>query len=400
MFFYFTAKRPNSEIYEGTMEVPDKLTLARTLRNAGETLLSVKERKVFTISFSFLTKIKTTDIISYARNLAGLIQAGVALARSVEILERQTTNIKMKAIYKILLEDIRSGSSLSVAMEKHPKVFEPLFVSMMKAGEETGNLVGTLREVQTHLERSYALSRKVKGAMIYPSVIIGAMGIIGILMFKFVVPSLLKVFLDFKVELPFTTKIIVGMSDLINNNFILLVVGIIVIIFGIRYLSKTKKFKHVFSIIVLKLPVIGNIAKQTFTARTARTLSSLLTSGVTATRSIEITKEVLSNEKYKAVMDEVIFNIEKGIPMSKAFQAHPDLYPIMMGDMVEVGEESGKVGEMLKDVANFYEEEVDQRTKNLSTIVEPMLMLFIGAAVGFFAIGMMTPMYKMLESVN
>ncbi len=400
MLFYFTAIRPNAEKYSGTMEAEDKLALARNLRTTGDILLSVTEKKKKGISLNFMNRIKTTDLISFARNMAGLMQAGVALSRSIEILERQTVNVKMKKVLANLLETIKGGGSLSDALAKHPTVFEPLFIAMMRAGEESGNLVGTLREVQVHLERSYSLTRKVKGAMMYPLVIIGAMGIIGLLMFKFVVPSLLKVFTDFNIDLPFATRIVVALADLINHNFIALIIGIIAIIVGFKYMSKTKKFKHMMSIVILKLPAIGTIAKQTFTARTARTLASLLKSGVTASRSIEITKEVIANSQYKLVMDEALQNIEKGISMSKAFQNHPELYPIMMGDMIEVGEESGKVGDMLLDVATFYEEEVDQKTKNLSTIVEPILMLGIGAGVGFFAIAMMTPMYKMLESVN
>ncbi len=219
-------------------------------------------------------------------------------------------------------------------------------------------------------------------------------------MMKFVVPNLLKTFKEFKMELPFPTRVVVWLADVINNYFIFLVLAIIVFIVAAIYLTKKPRVKKVLDIILLKLPVIGNIAKQTMTARTARTLASLLKSGVTVTRSLEIARDVVSNHQYKSVMEEALANIQKGAPMSKAFQNHPDLYPMMMGDMIEVGEESGKVGDMLLDVANFYEEEVDQKTKNLSTIVEPLLMLVIGGAVGFFAVAMMTPMYKMMDNVK
>lgn len=400
MLFNFTAIRQSGERYDGEMESEDKLSLAKKLKENGDILLNIKEKNKKGLNLNFLVSIKNTDLISFARNMAGLMQAGVALARSIEILEHQTTNVKMKAVLHNIIEDIRKGDSFSDSLARHPKVFEPLFISMMKAGEESGNLIGTLKEVQIHLERSYTLKRKVKGAMTYPLVILGAMSLIGLLMFKYVVPSLLKVFLDFKIELPLSTRLVLWLANTINHNFILLILGIIGLVVGFYYLLKRPGVKKIMSTVVLKLPVIGGIAKQTFTARTARTLSSLLKSGVTASRSIEITKEIMSNFNYKAVLDEALANIEKGIPISKAFQDHPDLYPIMMGDMIEVGEESGKVGDMLVDVANFYEEEVDQKTKNLSSIVEPLLMIFIGSAVGFFAIAMMTPMYSMLDSVN
>ncbi len=400
MLYKFKAARKNGEKYDGQMEAPDKLTLARSLRTQGDILISVKEKKKDGMSFSFLTRIKTTDLINMCRNMAGLMQAGVALARSIEILEKQSTNVKMKAIFHSIFENIKAGGNLSDALAKHPKVFDNLFISMMRAGEESGNLVGTLREVETHLERSYNLKRKIKGAMTYPMVIIGAMGIIGILMMKFVVPNLLKVFVEFDVDMPLPTKIVLWLANTINDNFIALVVGIVVIVFTIYKVTKLPKVKQFLSIAIVKLPAIGTIAKQTLTARTARTLASLLKSGVSVTRSLEITRDVIGNLQYKAVMEEALRDIQKGSPLSSAFQNHSNLYPIMMGDMIEVGEESGKVGDMLIDVANFYEDEVDQKTKNLSTIVEPMLMLLIGGAVGFFAVAMMTPMYKMMENVS
>lgn len=399
MIYKFTATRSNGEKYEGQMEADNKLMLAKTLRTQGDILITVKP-KSGDINLTFLTRIKTTDLIQFCRNMAGLMHAGVSLARGVEILQRQTTNIKMKNVLASIAETIKSGGSLSDALTKHPKVFDSLFISMMRAGEESGNLVGTLKEVEVHLERTYNLKRKVKGAMMYPMVIVISMGIIGILMMKYVVPNLLRVFVEFNVDLPFTTRIVLWLANTINNNFVLLIVGILAIIGGMYYISRFPNVKRVASIVLLRLPAIGGIAKQTLTARTARTLASLLKSGVSVTRSIEITRDVIGNVQYKAVMNEALKDIEKGSPLSKAFQNHTNLYPLMMGDMIEVGEESGKVGDMLLDVASFYEDEVDQKTKNLSTIVEPILMLLIGGGVGFFAIAMMTPMYKMMESVQ
>jgi type IV pilus assembly protein PilC len=400
MLYRFTAIRKNGERYDGQMEAQDKLTLAKNLRSSGDILISVKEKKSGEMNLDFLQKIKTTDLILFCRNMAGLMQAGVSLARAIEILERQTANKKMKAVLHSIFETIKAGGSLSDALAKHPKVFDSLFISMMRAGEESGNLVGTLKEVEVHIKRSYDLKRKIKGAMMYPLVILGAMGIIGILMMKYVVPNLLKVFLQFDVELPFSTKVVLWLANTIDHYFLFLVVGIALIVFTIIKVTKLPKVKKVLSIVLIKLPAIGNIAKQTLTARTARTLASLLKSGVSVTRSLEITRDVVGNFQYKLVMDEALKDIQKGSPMSKSFQAHPNLYPVMMGDMIEVGEESGKVGDMLQDVANFYEEEVDAKTKNLSTIVEPVLMLIIGGAVGFFAVAMMTPMYSMMENVK
>jgi len=236
MTYKFTAVRKNGERYNGQMEAVDKLGLARILRASGDILISVKEKKAGGFNINSITvSIKTTDLILFARNMAGLMQAGVSLARGVEILEKQTTNVKMKIVLRSIFETIKSGGNFSDALSKHPRVFDSLFVSMIRAGEESGNLVGTLKEVETHLKRSHDLKRKVKGATMYPMVILGAMGIIGLLMMKFVVPGLLKTFTDFKVELPFTTKVVVWISNTINNYFIWLFIAIIIFITGFIY---------------------------------------------------------------------------------------------------------------------------------------------------------------------
>jgi type IV pilus assembly protein PilC len=383
------------------MDAKDRLSLAKMLRDKGDMLIKATEKKKgIEINLPFLNKVKNEDIILFCRNLGGLMQAGVPLARSIEILGKQTQNKKFKEVLNKILEDIRSGSSLSQALAKHPEVFENLFIAMMRAGEESGNLVGTLKEVQIHLERAYNLKKKIKGAMMYPTVILAAMGLIGLLMFKFVVPTLLKVFTDFDVELPLPTKIVLWLSNTINGNFFTLIIGIGVIVGFFLYIRRFEKFKTIMSKLVLRLPMIKNIAKETLTARTSRTLASLLTSGVSVGRSLEIAKDVVGNKEYQKVIEEAKNNVEKGVPLSKAFKDNVNLFPIMMGDMMEVGEESGKVGQMLLDVAAFYEDEVDQKTKNLSTIIEPLLMLFIGGGVGFFAVAMMKPMYSMMDNVK
>lgn len=401
MQYTFTAIKTTGAKYEAKLEAENKIELGRILKEKnGDMLLTAKEETKNSFNLNFLSRITTQDLIAFCRNMSGLMNAGVALARSVEILKKQTVNPKMKKILNGILETIKSGGSFSDALAKNPKTFDTLFVSMMRAGEESGNLIGTLREVQVHLERSYNLKKKIKGAMTYPVVILSAMFIIGILMMKFVVPNLLRVFVEFKTELPLPTKIVIWLADAINNNFIYLVLGIIIIVTGSIYLSKKTFVKNIFGFVIIRLPVIGKIAKETLTARTARTMSSLLKSGVSVVRSLEITRDVLGNNQYKKVIEEAMEDIQKGSPMSRSFQKNPNLYPPMMGDMIEVGEESGKVGDMLMDVANFYEDEVDQKTKNLSTIIEPLLMLVIGGAVAFFAVAMMTPMYKMMENVS
>jgi type IV pilus assembly protein PilC len=234
----------------------------------------------------------------------------------------------------------------------------------------------------------------------YPSIILAAIFLIGILMFVYVVPVLTKTFKDLGTELPGSTKFVIGLSDLISNHLILLILGVATVVGLFILAMRLPKSKRAIDYIVIRLPVIGTIVKEMNAARTTRTMASLLGSGVTISRSISITKEVLQNVHYKEVMSEVEKVIEKGAPMSTIFKAQTTLYPVMVGEMIEVGEETGKLGSMLLDVALFYESEVDAKTKDLSTIIEPVLMIFIGAAVGFFAVSMLSPMYSIMDSIN
>ena len=296
--------------------------------------------------------------------------------------------------------EINSGGTLSSGLSKFPNVFSKLFVSMTKAGEESGNLDLTLTEVGVNLEKSHALTKKVKGALIYPGVILCAMILIGVLMFAFVVPTLANTFKDLGAKLPASTQMIIFLGDFFSHYLLLSLSMIIFSIFGLVSLFRADFMAKYIDFFVLKIPVIGKLAKELNTARTARTMSSLLISGIAITRAVEITQDVVQNIYYKKVLDEAKVFIEKGIPFSQAFLENTNLYPVIMSEMTQVGEETGKLSEMLLQIALFYEGEIENKTKNLSTIIEPFLMIFIGAAVGFFAISMISPMYSILDSIK
>jgi len=223
-------------------------------------------------------------------------------------------------------------------------------------------------------------------------------GIVGVLMFIFVVPTLVGMFADMGTELPKSTQFIVWLSDSMQTKAPLLLIGAIIIGGGLFYGLKSPKIKPYLDAIFLKLPMIGVMVKEVNTARTSRTLSSLLSSGVSLVKALHITEEVLQHTSYKTVLKDASARIEKGVSLSEVFMGYPKLYPPMMSEMMEVGEETGNLSQMLLDIAIFYEEEVDAKTKNLSTIIEPLLMVVIGGAVGFFAVSMIQPMYSVLEN--
>ncbi|HEU4677671.1 MAG TPA: type II secretion system F family protein, partial [Candidatus Paceibacterota bacterium] len=223
--------------------------------------------------------------------------------------------------------------------------------------------------------------------------------IIGILMMIYVVPTLTGTFVKLKITLPLSTRVIIGTSDFLTHHGLLAIAGAILVIGAMMAAARTALGKRVLHLTFIKLPVIGNLVKQTNSAYTARTLSSLLASGVDVIGAIKITEDVLQNVHYKKVLAEAAGRVEKGSPLSETFVAHEEFYPVLVGEMILVGEETGQISEMLTEVANFYENEVEEKTKDLSTIIEPLLMVVIGAGVGFFALAMIAPIYSISDSI-
>jgi len=404
--FTYKAKRSDGEIYKGEKDAKDRFELYRMLKESGEEAIDVQEKggsgvfsKGFNIELPFLHSIKTQDKINFARNLSAMISAGLAMSRALSVMERQTKNKELKKILISLQKDISEGKTLSQAMSQYKDVFSALFISMVAAGEQSGTLAESLKIVGIQMDKSFALQRRVKGAMMYPGIILSAMVIIAVLMLTFIVPTLMKTFTELNVDLPASTKLVLFMSNSLRDHWLIVFVLFILLLVLFYLFKKSAKGKSIIDYLILKIPVIGEIVKEVNSARTARTLSSLLSSGVDVVESVRITTDVMQNVHYKAILQRAGSAIEKGDPISKIFTENEKYYPLFLGEMMNVGEETGKIGEMLYGVATFYEEDVDQRTKDMSTIIEPFLMVIIGAAVGFFAISMISPMYSLVNVI-
>ena len=405
MLFSYKAKSKSGEILEGTMEAADRFALSRELKSHGDTPRSIIEQKNNPFDFSTILqriflKVKIEELIIFTKNLSGMLRAGLSVSRALSVLKKQTKNTKFVKILISLDNEIDAGGTLSSGFEKFPDVFSKLFVSMTRAGEESGNLAGALSEIGMNLEKAHSLTKKVRGALIYPGVIMSAMVLIGVLMFAFVVPTLAGTFKELGVQLPASTRFIISLGNFFSQYLLLSFALIIGSVVGIVSLFRASFSKKYVDFMVVRLPIIGKLAKELNTARTTRTMSSLLLSGVSIIRAIEITEEVVQNIYYKKVLNQAKEEIGKGAPFSKAFEENPNLYPVMMAEMVQVGEETGKLSDMLLQVASFYEGEIENKTKNLSVIIEPVLMIFIGAAVGFFAISMISPLYSILDNIQ
>lgn len=405
MLFSYSAKLKTGEITEGALEAPDRFMLAREIRSRGYTPLSITEKNEDIVAkllplLGLFSRVSVNEQILFTKNLSEMIKAGLSLSRALSVLKKQTRNPALGKILTSLANDISAGETLSQALSKFPSVFSKLFTSMIRAGEESGNLAGALLDIGTNLEKSHSLTKKIHGALIYPGVIFSAMLIIGVLMFAFVVPTLAGTFKELGVELPVSTRVIIWLGNFFSNNLILTFIILAGGFFAGFWLIRARFMAKYIDFLTLKIPIIGQMARELNTARTARTMSSLLLSGVSITRAVEITEDVVQNIYYKKVLNEAKNVIEKGASFSKVFEQNSNLYPIMMSEMIQVGEETGKLSDMLLQIAQFYEEAIENKTKNLSTIIEPVLMIIIGAAVGFFAISMISPLYSILGDIE
>jgi len=400
--YKYTAKNKEGKIYERTLEVENRTDLYGIIHKEGGSLVSIQEVKKLVPSISLgniFGGIKTHQKITFAKNLGLMIDAGLPVTRAIAVMAKQSKSKPFKKLLSDLEADVSHGETLSASLSKRPKVFSPLFVSMIKAGEESGNVSGSLKIVSTQMEKSYLLARKVRGALIYPAVIISVMIIIGILLLIFMVPTLTATFEGLGVELPLATRILISSSNFLVENTLAVLSGIILLIVLAVVFFRSRVGGNFLDTASLHILVIGEMIREFESARSARTLSSLLSAGVEIIIAFDVTIDVMQNHLYKEALTRARTAIEKGEPMSAVFVENEHLYPLFVGEMVGVGEETGKISEMLMGVANYYEEEVDQKTKNLSTIIEPVLMIVIGIGVGIFAVAMLAPTYSLVDYI-
>lgn len=402
--YTYTAEKSTGEIYAGVAEAKDRFELYDVVRKEGGRIVSMDEDRSsdwFSLSFwnAKFSSVSQYDKILFARNLGAMLSAGLSLARALNVMERQSKNPKLLSTITNVASDVRRGETLHGALAKCSGIFPELFIAMVRAGEEGGDLASALSLTADQMERMYDLRRKIRGAMMYPSIILVAIAGIGFFMMTSVVPTLASTFEQMHAKLPEATQIVIGISDFLTQNTLMSIIGIILIVGAVYAALKTAVGKRTSDFVFLHTPVIGGLVREINAARTARTLASLLSAGVDMLSSLEICGEVVQNSYFREVIAEAAKDVGGGQPLSAAFLRHEELYPPFVGEMMSVGEETGQTPELLKRLAVYYETEVDQKTKDMSTIIEPFLMLIIGAAVGFFAVAMIMPIYSLSQTM-
>lgn len=402
--FSYKAVDANGVSREGTADAADRFAVARELKEKGLMLVSAEEtlekHSVLDEKIRQLFgRISMREKIMFARNTGAMLEAGLTLSRILAVIERQSRNQKFKEVISAINNDIRGGKTLNEAMAVFPKVFSPLFISMVRSGEESGNLAGALKTLSSQMEKSYLLQKRLRGALIYPVIVMCLIAVIGVLMFIYVVPTLTNTFKELHVKLPWSTQLIVSTSDFLRYHTFAFIAAVAAVVFGLILFKRSAFGGQLIDKVMLRLPIIGVLVKESNSARTARTLSSLLSAGVSFLAAMEITRDVVQNVFYKEVLEKARLNVQKGEPISSVFIENEHLYPAFVGEMTSVGEETGQLAEMMLGIATFYEGEVEQKTKDMSTIIEPLLMVLIGGAVGFFAVSMISPTYSLLDNI-
>jgi type IV pilus assembly protein PilC len=345
-------------------------------------------------------KVKQKALQIFSRQFATMIESGLSVVQALVILEDQTEDKNLAAVVRELRSDVEGGRLLSQAMAQHPKVFNRLYVAMVEAGEAAGILDTVLDRVAHQIEKETAIKRRVKGAMIYPTLVLGFATLVLIGMLTFLVPIFVGIFEDFGGELPTLTKLVVGASELVRGSWYIIFPAIGGAAYGLRRWKRTEQGRRTWDKFKLKIPMkIGDVVHKVALARFSRTLSTLVGAGVDIIKSLEITGQTSGNWVIEDALTTVREKVHEGIPISAPLLENPS-FPPMVAHMVKVGEETGELEKMLGKVADFYEDEVDSAIQSLTSIIEPIMMIGVGAMVGVVIISMYLPMFKMLTLIK
>ncbi|MEK7631762.1 MAG: type II secretion system F family protein [Patescibacteria group bacterium] len=399
--FDYRAKNLQGQTVEGAVVAPTESAAYDTLREKQLTIISLRERAKSQqfLGANLFNRVSVKEQVVFSRQLSVMISANVPIVRSLRILVRQTKNVHFKMILSDVLDEVDGGAKLSAAMGRYPQVFNNFFVSMIRSGETTGKLDEVLIYLADQREKDYGIISRVRGAFIYPAVVLFAVLAVGFVMVVFVLPKLLEVFAEGGAELPFTTKLLITVSDFARNQWYVLVLFVIGLIVGFIMWRRTAGGRRVLDIVKLRTPIAGRIFTMIYLTRFARTLSTLLTSGVPISNALSITAEVVGNGTYQDIIARTIKEVEDGNSITTVF-VKSKAVPLMLSQMMSVGEQSGRLDQVLIKVAQFYENELDALVRNLVSLIEPIILLLMGVGVGFMVSSVLLPIYNISNAIN
>lgn len=400
--YSYKAVKSDGRTVDGTMEADNEQAVADNLQEQGMSIVYISfageqmAEKPGSSILSFLDSIKRKDIVIFSRQLAVMVGANLTLVQSLRIVQDQVDNKKLKKIVTDIANEVESGVRFSVAMGKYPKVFSDFFTSMIASGETSGKLDDVLQYLADQEEKDYDLQSKIKGAMIYPAFIVSGLGVVGIAMMIFVVPQLTGMLSASGGDLPLATRILIGLSDFMRGFWWLIPIIIFGVIAGFKYILKSESGRKSVDSLLLKLPVFGSLLQKIYIVRFTRSLSTLINGGVPLPDALKIVSQVVGNSCYRELIDATIKEVEDGSSLSILF-SKSSLMPPLVSQMIVVGERTGRLESILDTVGGFYTREVNNTVANLTSLLEPLIMVIIGVAVGGMVIAIIMPMYKLAD---
>ena len=401
--FAFKALDLSGASTRGEIEADDKQTVAHQLRGKGLIVVDIEEQTPANAGdlLERFRRVKPDDLVIGTRQLSTMVSSGMSLLRALYVIEEQTENDKLCETWAAVRKDVEAGISFSGALGKHPDIFNELYVAMVQAGETGGILDQTLRRVADQLEKDAALRRMVKAAMVYPTLIASFAFLVLIALVAFLVPVFEKIFSDFGGELPAITKLTVWLSHMITGRWYVMIALVVGLIYVFRTWKGSDRGRVQWDRLKLKFPLkIGGIVQKVALARFSRTFSGLIAAGVPMLEAIDITGRTSGNRVVEMAMEDVRESVKRGGSLTAPMTQSPEAFPVMVTQMIGVGEETGALETMLSKVADFYEEQVEAAVKALTSILEPVMIVVVGAIVGFIVIAMYLPMFKVYDQIK
>lgn len=402
LFNYEAIESASGSKKNGSIDAVNVDVAISSLQRRNLVLVSIKEaegsQSLFGKQITWFDRVSTKDVVILSRQLATLFDAQVSALRIFRLLSTETENKKLAGILQVVSDDIQSGSSISAALTKHPKVFSPFYVSMVKAGEESGKLDEVFQYLADYLDRNYELVSKVRGALIYPAFVFVTFVVVMILMFTMVIPKISSIITDAGGNIPVYTQIILGISTfLVNYGFILLGIAIVAGFFLFRFV-RTKAGKFAFDRFKLSIPYISGLYRKLYLSRLSDNMNTMLVAGIPIVRALELTSNVIDNGIYQDIISRAADAVKGGKTLSDSLSNDPADIPGIVVQMVKVGEETGEVGSILKTVAKFYVREVETAVEGLVSLIEPAMIVFLGGGVAVLLASILIPIYSIASS--
>jgi len=398
--YIWKGKNSHGEKRKGQVEAPDQAAALNHVKRMRivDPIIKEKPKDLFENIAIFQPKITGKDVVVFTRQLSTMIDAGLPLVQCIEILANQQDNTTLKKVLKEIQKDVEAGTTFADSMRKHPKAFDNLYTNMIEAGETGGILDTILTRLALFMEKAMALKKKIKGAMTYPTICLAISFLILAVILVFVIPVFKEMFATFGSTLPVPTQIVVNMSDFAKSNFIYMIIAIFVVIFIFKKIYATEKGQYRIDAILLKFPVVGMLIRKVAVSKFTRTLSTMLQSGVPILEALHVVAKTAGNKVIERAIFRVSDAIAEGRPIAEPL-TESGVFPNMVVQMINVGESVGALDTMLEKIADFYDEEVDQAVENLTAMIEPFMMVFLGGMIGGLVVAMYLPIFKIASVV-